>query len=110
MLLWGLPGAVRAEATAPPLLPSVLTVHIKDFKYRPPTAKVHVGDRVTFVNDDGDAHTVTASDGSFDSAGLDTSGTWQHVFTKAGTFSYFCALHPYMKATIVVAPRGEKPS
>ncbi len=72
-----------ANAAAPPLLPAVATVHIKDFKYNPPALTVHVGDRVTFVNDDDEAHTVTATDKSFDSEGLDTAGTWQHVFTKA---------------------------
>jgi len=91
-------------AATPPLLPSVATVHIKDFKYNPTPLKIHAGDRVTFVNDDDDAHTVTASDKSFDSAGLDTHDTWQRVFTKPGTYSYFCELHPYMKATIIVLP------
>jgi len=93
-----------ANAAVPPLLPSVATVHIKDFKYHPPALTVHVGDRVTFINDDDEAHTVTATDKSFDSEGLDTAGTWQHVFTKPGTYNYFCELHPYMKATIVVVP------
>jgi plastocyanin len=93
-----------ASAAVSPLLPAVATVHIKDFKYNPPALTVHVGDRVTFVNDDDEAHTVTATDKSFDSEGLDTAGSWQHVFAKPGTYHYFCELHPYMKATIVVLP------
>ena len=96
-----------ANAAAPALLPAVATVHIKDFKYAPPVLTVHVGDRVTFVNDDDEAHTVTATDKSFDSEGLDTAGTWQHVFAKPGTYHYFCELHPYMKATIVVLPSSK---
>jgi plastocyanin len=88
----------------------VATIHIKDFKYNPTPVNVHVGDRVTFVNDDDEAHTVTANDKSFDSAGLDSGGSWQHVFDKPGTFQYFCELHPYMKATIVVLPAaGARP-
>ncbi|MFY9781131.1 MAG: cupredoxin family copper-binding protein [Candidatus Baltobacteraceae bacterium] len=86
------------------LLPAVVTIHIKDFTYAPTPATVRAGDRVTFVNDDGEAHTVTSDDKSFDSEGLDGGGTWQHVFTKPGTYHYFCELHPYMKATIVVVP------
>jgi plastocyanin len=93
-----------ASAAVPPLLPAVATVHIKDFKYHPPALTVHVGDRVTFINDDDEAHTVTATDKSFDSEGLDTTGTWQHVFNKPGNYHYFCELHPYMKGTIVVLP------
>ncbi len=96
-----------ASAAVPPLLPAVATVHIKDFKYHPPALTVHVGDRVTFVNDDDEAHTVTATDKSFDSEGLDTAGTWQHVFAKPDTYRYFCELHPYMKATIVVLPASK---
>jgi plastocyanin len=79
-----------------------LSVQIKDFKYAPPTMTVHVGDTVHFVNDDSEAHTVTAEDKSFDSAGLDTGDAWDHAFTKAGTYKYFCALHPFMKGTITV--------
>ncbi len=89
-------------ATTP--LPAVLTIHIKDFKYNPTPAKIRAGDRVTFVNDDDEPHTVTASDKSFDSEGLDTTNTWQHVFTKPGTYTYFCELHPYMKAVVIVSP------
>jgi plastocyanin len=93
-----------ADAAVPPLLPAVTTVHIKDFKYNPPAVTVRAGDRVTFVNDDDEAHTVTATDKSFDSEGLDTADTWQHAFTKPGTYHYFCEMHPYMKATIVALP------
>src|SRR5580698_2717143 len=93
-----------ADAALPSLLSAAATVHIKDFKYNPPALTVHVGDRVTFVNDDDEAHTVTSIDKSFDSEGLDTTGMWQHVFSKTGTYHYFCELHPYMKAAIVVLP------
>lgn len=86
-----------------------LVIHIKDFAYAPSPLTIHVGDSVTFVNDDDEAHTVTARDKSFDSLGLDAKGSWKHAFTKPGTYAYFCALHPYMKATIVVLP-AEKAS
>jgi plastocyanin len=89
-----------ASASAGPV------VHIKDFAYNPTPITVYVGDYVTFVNDDDEAHTVTAKDKSFDSEGLDGGKSWEHVFTKPGTYAYFCELHPYMKATIVVKKRG----
>ncbi len=104
LLLPALALTAVANAATPALLPSVATVHVKDFKFDPPVLTVHVGDRVTFVNDDDEAHTVTSTDKAFDSGGLDTGNTWQHVFSKAGTYQYFCELHPYMKATIVVVP------
>jgi len=77
-------------------------IHVHDFKFKPTPLHVHVGDRVRFINDDGEAHTVTASDKSFDSEGLDTGKSWEHIFSKPGTFAYFCELHPYMKATVEV--------
>lgn len=79
-----------------------VTVHIKDFAYVQPTITVPVGTTVKFVNDDGEAHTVTAVDKSFDSTGLDTGNAWTYKFTKPGRYAYFCALHPYMKGTVVV--------
>jgi plastocyanin len=77
-------------------------VAIKADAFTPATLTVRVGQTVTFTNDDDDAHTVTATDGSFDSKGLDTGGVWRHAFTRAGAYSYFCELHPFMKGTIVV--------
>ncbi len=82
------------------------TVAITDFKFQPATASVIAGDTVRFVNRDQEAHTITASDGSFDSAGLDTGQSWTHRFTKPGRYTYYCELHPYMKGTIIVLARG----
>jgi len=96
-----------ATAASPSPAPAAV-VHIQNFAYHDATVTVHVGDSVQFINDDGDAHTVTANDKSFDSGGLDSHDKWTHTFTKAGTFTYFCALHPYMKAVVIVldAPKG----
>ena len=85
----------------------VATVHIKDFAFHPATLTVTAGDTVAFINDDDDAHTVTASAGAFDSKGIDTHGRWEYRFKTAGTFGYVCALHPYMKGTIVVKPAAQ---
>lgn len=80
----------------------VATVHVKNFAFSPATLTVKAGDTVVFVNDDDDAHTVTSTGGTFDSKGLDTNGSWEYTFKKPGKYAYFCALHPYMKGTIVV--------
>ena len=91
------------------MIPLVLavTVAIGDFKYQPAAVTVTAGQSVRFVNRDQEAHTITASDGSFDSAGVDTGGAWTHRFDKPGRYTYYCELHPYMKGTIIVlAPRS----
>jgi plastocyanin len=95
--LLALPAAAVAR-----FVPPLATVHIVNFAFEPRTLTVRVGQRITFVNDDGEAHTVTADDNSFDSAGLDAHESWQHSFDKPGTYAYFCALHPHMRGTIVV--------
>jgi plastocyanin len=81
---------------------ALVTVHLHNDAFTPATVTVHAGDTVRWINDDDDAHTVTATDGSFDSKGLDTSASWTHTFTKPGTYKYFCELHPFMKGTVIV--------
>jgi len=78
------------------------TVHLKDDAFEPAVVTIHPGERVAFVNDDDDAHTATADDNSWDSEGLNRAERWVHVFTKAGTYTYHCTVHPFMKGTIVV--------
>lgn len=92
--------ASTADATA--------TVHIKNFTFVPAKLTVPAGTVVRFVNDDGEAHTVTAEDKSFDSSGIDGGGAWAYRFAERGRFAYFCALHPYMKGTIVVVSAGSR--
>jgi plastocyanin len=105
-LLIGLGGLALGglTAAAPSPHPATAVVHIRNFAFVPASLVIAAGTAVTFVNDDGEAHTVTAADRSFDSAGLDTNDSWKHVFAKPGTYAYFCALHPTMRAEIVVRP------
>jgi plastocyanin len=92
--------ALAAGPSSP--APATATVHIKDFAYIPATLTVSNGAMVHFVNDDSEAHTVTAVNNAFDSGGLDTGDVWDHRFATPGTFAYFCRLHPFMHGTIVV--------
>jgi plastocyanin len=75
---------------------------ISDFKFTPGTLTIHIGDSVTWTNDGPTDHTATANDGSFDTGTLKKGQSASHTFTKAGTFAYICAIHPFMKGTIVV--------
>ncbi|HXM06238.1 MAG TPA: cupredoxin family copper-binding protein [Candidatus Acidoferrum sp.] len=89
-------------AAAPPPAQQPTTVHIKNFQYIPQNITIHAGDKITFVNDDDEAHTVSATNKTFDSGGLDTNQKWQYVFKTSGKFNYFCEMHPYMKGTVTV--------
>ncbi len=78
-------------------------VSISNFAFVPATITVKVGTRVTWTNRQaGVQHTVTAGDGSFGSAALSTGSSYSYVFTRAGTFTYHCAIHPFMTGTVIV--------
>jgi plastocyanin len=79
-----------------------LAVNIEHFKFIPAVLQVHTGQAVNFVNKDNDPHTIAAQDGSFESTALDTGDSWKHTFTKPGTYTYICTLHPFMKGSITV--------
>jgi plastocyanin len=78
------------------------TVKIIDFKYVPDKLSIKVGETVKFINEDVQAHTVTASDNSFDSKNMDGKQTWTYTFKKAGAFPYICSYHAAMKGIISV--------
>ncbi len=76
--------------------------------YLPKTITVVVGvnNTVVWTNDDSVFHTVTATDGSFNSGTIFSGQTWSHTFTQPGTYSYyFCQYHPWMKGTVIVKGR-----
>jgi plastocyanin len=77
-------------------------VGIKDYAFVPKTLTVAVGTTVTWTNRDEEPHTVTSTAGDFSSPGLDTDEAFSRKFTAPGTYTYFCALHPHMTATIIV--------
>jgi nitrite reductase (NO-forming) len=75
----------------------------------PETMTVSKGTTVTWTNKDTTLHTVTSgsaesgnSGTEFDSSYLAAGKTFQHQFNTAGTFDYYCTLHPYMKGKVVV--------
>jgi plastocyanin len=78
------------------------TIHIRDDKFVPAAITVRPGTAVTFINDDDDAHTVTADDQSWDSEGLNQGQKWTRTFSKTGKITYHCTVHPFMHGTIVV--------
>jgi plastocyanin len=77
-------------------------VTISDFKFSPGGVTVNVGDTVTWSNAGPTGHSATANDGSFDTGVLQKGSSGSHTFSQAGTFSYFCKPHPFMKGTITV--------
>jgi LPXTG-motif cell wall-anchored protein len=75
---------------------------ISDFQFAPATLTIHVGDTITWINNGPAPHTATAKDGSFDTGILKKGQSGSHTFSSAGTFAYFCTVHPFMHGTVVV--------
>jgi plastocyanin len=102
-----LPPAKHAAVTAAPASPvtAAPAVHISNFTFGPAMLKVRVGQTVTWTNDDDIPHTVVAIDHSFKSKVLDTGEHFTFTFTKAGTFGYFCSLHPHMTGKVMVTAK-----
>ena len=73
------------------------------YGFNPGTLTIRVGTTLTWKNVSSVPHTVTSDDGtSFDSGTVSIGGTFRFTFKTAGTFSYHCNYHPYMRATIIV--------
>jgi plastocyanin len=89
---------------AVPALAGETHVSIHNFMFMPDTITVPAGTTVVWQNDDTSPHTVTSVDGTFHSSALDTKDKFSFTFDKAGTFEYFCRLHPFMKGRVVIAP------
>jgi plastocyanin len=77
-------------------------VKIDNFSFGPQMLTVTVGATVTWTNRDDIPHTVVSTDGVFKSKVRDTDEKFSYTFTKAGTYPYFCSVHPKMTGTIVV--------
>jgi amicyanin len=77
-------------------------VKIEDFTFSPPSLTVMVGMSVTWLNKDDIPHTVVSKTRVFKSKALDTGDSFSFTFNEAGTYEYFCSLHPHMTGTIVV--------
>ena len=82
--------------------PSQVAIH--NFAFTPAEMTVKPGTTVVWINQDGDAHTVTSSLGPerFASPGLGPGDRFTFTFRKAGTYRYVCSIHPFMHGTIIV--------
>jgi plastocyanin len=77
-------------------------VQIVEFSYEPDPVVVQVGGKVTWQNQDPAPHTATADDGSFDTGTIEKGKLGSATFKEAGTFTYFCEIHPTMHGTVEV--------
>lgn len=105
--------AVASTGPAAQSLPAMTTermsISIEGFEYSGP-GTINPGGVITVTNNDSEAHTVTADDGSFD---ITIPGGTSATFTapsQAGAYGYFCKFHSNMKGTLTVGAEVMAPS
>ena len=98
------PMAVTVEPVAGSGAPGCETTEC----YTPSTATISAGGTVTFTNTDTAPHTSTSGsaangpDGVFDTSLIMMNASFDVTLADAGTYTYFCMVHPWMEGTIIV--------
>ena len=82
--------------------PASAEVKVDNFSFGPAALTVPVGTTVTWTNRDDIPHTIVSTDKVFKSKVLDTDEKFSFTFAKAGTYPYFCSIHPKMTGSVVV--------
>ncbi len=98
-------GAPRSTFAAAPENKTATPTEVKidNFSFSPAVVTVPAGTTIRWTNHDDIPHTVVSDDKTtFKSKVLDTDEQFTYTFTKPGTYSYFCSIHPKMAGKVVV--------
>ena len=97
---WGEGSAPKESSTAKIGKPVVV---IDNFSFSPTVITVPIGATVTWTNHDDVPHVIASAENQFTkSPALDTDESFSHTFTAAGTYTYFCSIHPHMTGKVIV--------
>jgi plastocyanin len=97
------PAAVPAAPAAPAAPAPASAVKIAGFAFGPANLTVARGQTITWTNGDAVAHTITSDAKVWDSGPVVPGASFSVTLTEPGTYTYFCAIHPSMRGTVVVA-------
>lgn len=92
-------------ASPRPAAAATVSVDIVDVAFSPAAVTVGVGDTIVWTNTGAAPHTSTSDPGqadAWDSSTLTTGQSFSRTFSVPGTFTYFCAIHPFMRASLTV--------
>jgi amicyanin len=91
---------------------STQSVEIMGYAFQPATLTINAGDTVVWTNHDTAPHNVVVTNGpeKFTSPTLQQGQTYRYTFTKPGTYSYYCSIHPDMKASVTVSGSTTPPT
>jgi len=101
LLALGIPWVATTPAAA-----ATQQVMMQGYAFAPAALTVRVGDTVTWMQHDEAPHDVvtTSAPVAFRSPQLSQGQSWSYTFRQAGTYSYYCSVHPDMRATVTVLP------
>ena len=91
--------------TTPTPTPTTASVNIANRAFAPASISVITGATVVWSNNDKDPHTVSQTGGGFNSGTFGTGASYRRTFPTAGTFQYFCEIHPSMLGVVAVSSR-----
>jgi len=97
------PKTADQQVSIPELTPpsvGTANVIIKNFAFAPDALKIKSGTTVIWTNQDSVNHIIKFD--SFESDALSNGGSYEHKFDAAGTYDYYCSIHPSMKGQIIV--------
>lgn len=102
-------GCTSSSTTLPPgmLNGTQNAIIIKNFAFSPSALTIKAGRSVTWVNQDDVNHTVVSDPGTpvaFRSSNITFGGSYTFTFSKPGTYSYHCTIHPSMTGSVTVTP------
>jgi amicyanin len=100
LFLW----ALTSVAFVSPVSAATSQVAMQNYAFSPASLTVHVGDTVTWTQHDTAPHNVVTTSAPVAISGpqLSQGQTWSYTFSQAGTYSYYCTVHPDMRAQVVV--------
>ena len=75
-------------------------VEIQNASFNPNSITISNGDTVKWTNLDPGVHSVVGTD--FSSGDIASGKSYEHKFTKAGTYNYYCSIEPSMKGAVIV--------
>jgi len=101
----GEPAPASASGTSTPAAESV-TVRIDGMRFNPRNITVKPGTTVTWVHGSQMPHTISGNADGMRSGTLYNGQQYSHTFNAAGSYNYFCDLHPSMTGSVVVEQAG----
>lgn len=99
-----LPADPQSAPADPAPKPQSASVTIQNFAFSPGAVRVTKGATVTWTNRDSAPHQIDADEKFPSSPVLNQGQSYSYTFDETGTFSYYCAIHPSMKASVEVVP------